>query len=193
MPLVQMAIEASPIKDDNPGMSTTLLYALIMAIAQIVVTLIAYFLGYQTDHMASGQWFSSIAPLVVLIVILTLGIKAVRDEQPGKGLSFGKGVGTGTLIVLFSSIITSIYAFIHFTYVNPSFVDYAIEAARVKWAAKGMVEAQMEKAEGFMRWIFKPAVQSIAGFIFGNIIGVILSLIISAFLKREPAGGSASA
>ena len=99
MPFVQMAIEASPMRADNPVMSTTLLYALIMAIAQIVVTLIAYFLGYQTDHMASGQWFSSIAPLVVLIVILTLGIKAVRDEQPGKGLSYGKGVGTGTLIV----------------------------------------------------------------------------------------------
>jgi hypothetical protein len=40
-----------------------------------------------------------------------------------------------------------------------------------------------------MRWFFKPVVQSIVSFVFGNIFGVILSLIISAGLKREPAGG----
>lgn len=167
-------------------MSTTLLYALIMAIAQIVVTLISYFLGYQTDHISSGRWFQ-LVPLVVSIVVLTLGIKAVREEQPGKGLSYGKGVGTGALITLYSSIIGSIYAFIHFSYVNPGFADYAIEAARVDWVAKGMAEAQMENAEKFTRWLFKPTVQAVASFIIGNIFGVILSLIISAFLKRAPA------
>jgi hypothetical protein len=167
-------------------MSTTLLYALILAISQIVVTLISYFLGYQTDHIASGRWFSSIVPLVVLIVVLILGIKAVRDEQPGKGLSYGKGVGTGALITLFSCIIGSIYAFIHFSYVNPNFPDYAIEAARVDWATKGMTETQMEGAEKFMRGLFRPTVQAIISFVFGNIFGVVLSLIISAFLKREP-------
>jgi uncharacterized membrane protein SirB2 len=166
-------------------MSTTLLYALIMAIAQIVVTLISYFLGYQTDHISSGKWFQFV-PLLVSIVVLILGIKAVREEQPGKGLSYGKGVWTGVQITFFSCIIGSIYAFIHFTYVNPNFPDYAIEAARADWAAKGMTGTQMEGAEKFTHWLFKPTVQSIAGFVLGNIFGVILSLIIAAFLKREP-------
>ncbi len=166
-------------------MSTTLLYALILAIAQIVVTLISYFLGYQTDHMSTGRWFQFV-PLVITIVILILGIKAVRDEQPGKGLSYGKGVGTGTLITLFSCIIGSIYAYIHFTYVNPNFPDYLIEVSRTQWAAKGMTDMQMENAEKGVRWFTKPIIQSIFSFILGNIIGVVLSLIISAFLKRDP-------
>jgi len=170
-------------------MSTTLLYALIMAIAQVVVTLISYFLGYQTDHMASGRWFQLI-PLVVSIVILVLGIKAVREEQPGKGLSYGKGVGTGALITLYSCIIGSVYAYIHFTYVNPNFADYVVEVSREKWASAGMSDSQMENAEKGVRWFTKPAVQAIASFIIGNIFGVILSLIIAAFLKREPAVAS---
>jgi hypothetical protein len=167
-------------------MSTTLLYALIMAIAQIVATLIQYFIGYQTDRMASGQWFQMV-PLVISIVILVLGIKAVRDEQPGKGLSYGKGVGTGALITLYSCIIGSIYAYVHFTYVNPNFADYMIEVSRAKWASAGMSKSQMENAEKGVRWFTKPAIQAIASFIIGNIFGVILSLIIAAFLKREPA------
>ena len=173
-------------KADNPVMSTTLLYALIMAIAQIVATLISYFLGYQTDNMASGRWFQ-VMPLVISIVILILGIKAVRDEQPGKGLSYGKGVGTGALITLYSCIIGSIYAYIHFTYVNPNFADYVVEFSRTQWAVAGKSEAQMEVAEKGVRWFTKPAIQAIASFIIGNIFGVILSLIIAAFLKREPA------
>lgn len=171
-------------------MSTTLLYALILAIAQIVVTLTSYFLGYQTDHIANGRWFSSLAPLVVLIAVLILGIKAVRDEQPGKGFSYGKGLLTGFLITLFSSIIITIYTFVHFNYVNPNFADYAIEAARMDWAAKGMTETQMEGAEKFMRGLFKPVAQSIVGFVIGNIFGTIISLIVAAFLKREPVGVS---
>ena len=171
-------------------MSTTLLYGLILAITQIVVNLVSYFLGYQTDHIANGRWFSSLAPLIVMIVVLALGIKAVREEQPGKGLSYGKGVGTGALITLYSCIIGSIYAYIHLTYVNPNFGDYAIEAARVDWVAKGMTEPQMEGAEKFMRGLFNPKTQAIVAFVMGGIFGVVISLIASAFLKREPVATS---
>jgi uncharacterized membrane protein SirB2 len=171
--------------DKVSHMSTTLLYAFIMAIAQIVVTLISYFLGYQTDKMSSGSWFQ-IVPLVVSIVILTLGIRAVREEQPGKYMTYGKGLSTGILIALFSSVIGAIYAYIHFTYVNPGFPDYLIETSRVKWAAAGMSESKMEGAEKGVRWFTRPAIQSIFSLVIGFIFGLILSLIISAFLKRTP-------
>lgn len=166
-------------------MSTTLLYAFIMAIAQIVVNLISFFLGYQTDRISSGTWFG-IVPLVVSIVVLTLGIRAVREEQEGKYLTYGKGVGTGVLIALYSSLIGAVYTYIHLTYVNPNFADYLIEASRIKWAAAGMSESKMEGAEKFMRTLFRPLIQVIFGIVFSVVAGTILSLIISAFVKRNP-------
>ena len=166
-------------------MSTTLLYALVMAIAQIVVSLISFFIGYQSDKMSSGAWFG-IVPLVVSIVILILGIKAVREEQEGKYLSYGKGVGTGVLIAVYSGLIGAVYTYLHFTYVNPNFSDYLIESSRIKWAAAGMQESQMEGAEKFTRMITKPWVQSLFGLLIGVFFSLILSLIISAFLKRNP-------
>lgn len=170
-------------------MSTTLLYALIMAIAQIVVTLISFFLGYQTDKISSGTWFGFM-PLVVSIVVLILGIKAVREEQPGQYLTYGKGVRTGVLIALYSSLIGAVYTYIHFTYINPDFADHMIEVSRAKWAAAGMSESAMEGAEKFTRAIFRPLAQSILALVLGIVFGTILSLIISIFLKRNPPEGN---
>jgi hypothetical protein len=170
-------------------MSTTLLYALIMAIAQIVVSLISFFLGYQTDKINNGGWFG-IIPLIVSIVILFLGIKAVREEQAGKYLTYGKGVGTGVLISLYAGLIGALYTYVHFTYINPNFPDYLIEASRIKWAAAGMSESKMEAAEKGLRMFTKPLLQSVFGIIASVFFGLILSLIISAFLKRNPPGES---
>jgi Protein of unknown function (DUF4199) len=167
------------------AMSTTLLYSLIMAIGQIVLTLVGFFLGYQTDKINQGSWFG-LCPLIYAIVVYTLGIKAVREENPGKYLTYGKGVGTGTMIALYSGLIGSIYAFIHFTYVNPNFTDYLIEASRVKWVAAGMSDSRMDGAEKGIRIFTKPAVQAVVGLCLTMVFGVIISLIASAFLKRNP-------
>lgn len=174
-------------------MSTTLLYALVMAVAQIVVSLISFFLGYQTDKMSSGGWFGFVQ-VAVTIAILILGIKAVRDEQEGKYLSYGKGVGTGVLIVLYSTVIIAIYTYVYLIYINPSFSDFFIATSRAKWIAGGMSETQMENAEKGVRWFTKPPIWTAIGTIFNLIIGTVLSLIIAAFLKRNPPeGGSVSA
>ena len=41
-------------------MNTPLLYALIMAIGQIALTLVSFFLGYQTEQINQGTWFNLI-------------------------------------------------------------------------------------------------------------------------------------
>ncbi|HVZ65224.1 MAG TPA: DUF4199 domain-containing protein [Lacunisphaera sp.] len=166
-------------------MSTTVLYALIMAIGQIVLTLVGYFLGYQTDKINQGSWFG-VVPLVYAITIYILGIRAVREESEGKYLTYGKGVGTGMMIALYSGIIGSIYAFVHFSYINPNFTDYLVEASRVKWAAAGMSDARMDAAEKGVRLFTRPAMQAVVGFCMSIFFGLVLSLIASAFLKRNP-------
>ncbi len=156
-----------------------------MAIGQIVLTLIGFFLGFQTDKINQGSWFG-LVPLIYAIVVYVLGIKAVREEDAGKYLTYGKGVGTGTLIALYSGLIGSVYAYIHFTYVNPNFTDYLIEASRIKWAAAGLSDSRMDAAEKGIRMFTRPAVQALVGFLMTIVAGVVISLIASAFLKRLP-------
>ena len=168
-------------------MNTTFFYALVLSVSNIVLSLVFFFIGYQTDKMAQGRWIVSLVPLAVMIVVTWLGLKAVREEAKDKSLSYGKGVGTGVLIALYASLIGGIYAYIHFTFINPNFADYAIDMIRQKWVAAGMGDNQMEQAEKFTRFFYKPAVMAVMNVPVGTFFGTVFSLILSIFLKRKPA------
>jgi putative Mn2+ efflux pump MntP len=167
-------------------MSTKFTYALILTVCGALFNLLMYFTGLQTENLATGQYVQWLG-FVLMFVILWLGIKAVRDEAPEKGMSYGRGVGTGTLIALYSGLMSSVYSFIHFKFVNTEMAEYQIAMARPKWETMGMGEAQMEQAEKFTRFIFGPIVQAIATPILVTLFGVLMSLVIAAFLKRPAA------
>jgi ABC-type transport system involved in multi-copper enzyme maturation permease subunit len=164
-------------------MSTKFIYALTLTISGALLNLLLYFTGFQTEKLATGQYLNWLG-FVIMFAVLWLGIKAVRDEAPEKGLSFGRGVGTGTLISLYSGLMSSVYSFIHFKFVNPEFADYQLALIRPKWEAAGMPEAQMEQAEKMTRAMMGPVAQAIMTPIFVVLFGLILSLIIAAILKR---------
>ena len=164
-------------------MSTKFVYALTLTISGALLNLLLYFTGFQTEKLATGQYFQWLG-FVLMFAILWLGIKAVRDEAPEKGMSYGRGVGIGTLISLYSGLMSSVYSFIHFKFVNTQFADYQLALIRPKWEAAGMPEAQMDQAEKVTRAMMGPVAQAIMTPIMVVIFGLILSLIIAAILKR---------
>ena len=166
-------------------MNTPLLYALIMAIGQIALTLVSFFLGFQTEQINQGTWFNLI-PLLYGIAVYWFSLRAKREENPGQYLTYGQGVGTGMLVAVYSGLLGSLYTYIHFTWVNPNFTDYLIEASRVKWATANLSDAQMEGAEKGMRMFTQPALQATFGFMATLVIGLMIALIIAAILKRNP-------
>ena len=185
-PACHNAIELFVRHTQSPVMSTKFTYALTLTICGAIFNLLMYFTGLQTEKLATGQYVQSLG-LVVMFVVLFLGIKAVRDEAPAKGMSYGRGVGTGTLISLYSGLMSSVYSFIHFKFVNTEFADYQIAMIRQKWEAAHMTDTQMEQAEKFTRAMMGPVAQAILTPFFVVIIGLICSLIIAAILKRPAA------
>jgi len=166
-------------------MSTKFFYALVLTLATIVLQLLLFFSGFQTEKLATGQYLQWLG-LVIMAVVLWLGIKAVRDEKPHRTMTYGQRVGTGVLISLYSGLMGAVYTFIHFTFINTGFADYTIALTREKWAAKGLTQAQMEGAEAITRKMLLPGVQAILGVLFAVLIGLVLSLIISALVKPKP-------
>jgi hypothetical protein len=167
-------------------MSTKFTYALILTICGAVFNLLMYFTGLQTEKLAVGQYVQWLG-FVMMFVILFLGTKAVRDEAPEKGMSYGRGLGTGVLISLYSGLMSSVYSFIHFKFVNTEFADYQIALIRPKWEAAGLGEAQMDQAEKFTRAMMGPVAQAVMTPIFVVLFGLLCALIIAAILKRPAA------
>lgn len=166
-------------------MSTKFTYALILTICGAVLNLLLFFTGLQTEKLATGQYFQWFG-FVFMFVILWLGIKAVREEQPDHAMSYGRGLGSGVLISLYSGLMSSVYSYVHFKFVNPNFADYQIELLRGKWSAAGLGDAQIEQAEKFTRMMMGPGVQAVMTPFFVLFFGLIFSLIIAAILKRTP-------
>jgi uncharacterized membrane protein YdjX (TVP38/TMEM64 family) len=170
-------------------MNTALFYGIVLAIANIVLSLVSYFLGFQTDKIAMEPWFSLLG-FAAMIAVLWLGIRAAREETQDKSLAYGKGVLTGFLISVYSGLIGMVYAIIHFTYINPAYADYKIDVSRQKWMQAGFSEAKMAAAEKFTRFLLSPVPLSIVVLITNVVFGVVVALIVAAFLRRAPVGGT---
>ena len=166
-------------------MSTKFTYALILTICGVVFSLLMFFTGFQTEKLAIGQKIEWLR-LVLTVAVLYLGVKAVREEAPGKALSYGQALGAGTLISLYATLMGSVYTYIHFKFVNPNFFTYQLNMLREQWAAKGIPDAQIDRMADMTEKWSGPGIYACVGFMIGFIVCFIISLIVAAILKRAP-------
>jgi hypothetical protein len=170
-------------------MKPTLTYGLGIAIAAAILTFIEYFLGLHNDPVkfATGQIVGAVGGVAITVTGLILGMRAVRESRPDRSLSYGRAVGTGTLITLFSGIFGAIFLFVYGKFINPEFHELIYQAQVDKMAEKGMNDSQIGSAEPMMRFFSGPVWIALAQLVFAPIIGAVLSLIIAIFVKRPPA------
>lgn len=163
-------------------------YGVYLALANAALTLFGYLLGFQSENMAQGQWFQHLN-WIAMAAFVVLGIRAVREEGEHKALTYGKGVGTAALIGLYSGLIGGVYAFIHFKFIHPSFVDYLVAYLRSQPNMEALSDAQFSQMEQGLRFMYQPTMLAILSLPLGVTICTAIGLVASAFLKRPlPAG-----
>lgn len=167
-------------------MNTAPFYGIELALVDTVLLLVGFFLGYQTDNLASGQWFASLY-LIAAIVVLWMGIRTARDETPDKTLTYSRGVRIGFLISLYSGTIYAVYTFIHYRFINRAHVEYYLDFARRQWIARGTAPAKMAIAEKIVRRMLSPLMMSFLHLFQSLLFGVIIALVLTALLRRAPA------
>ena len=170
-------------------MGTKFFYALILAGVGIAVRLVMFFTGFETEKLATGQYMNWVM-LPVIIAIYWFALKAVRDERPHQAISYGQAVGAGALISLISSALSSVYNFIHLSFVNTSFADYQLALIREKWVQAGLSDTQMDQAEKMTRSMMGPIPSSLVMLVMGFVFGLVFVLILSAFVKRAAPEGA---
>ncbi len=174
-------------------MKTPLLYGLLAAIADALLVLALFFLGFHSDpaKLTVAKWVGGVLALAIAIVSMVAGIRARRSEVPEKdGFGYGSALGAGVIITATTNVIYGIFYFVYLKFINPGFIDVMLQDTMDKMAAKGITGAQADNVEKGVRFMLAPAVQFISQLIIGTIFGVILVLIIAAFLKRVPKEGT---
>lgn len=155
-------------------------YGTLSGLSGVVIFLLFYFMG--TDIQSKlPQWIS----YVILIIFIIIGIKSYRDEDLGGFISYGKSLGTGILIAIFSGIIGAVFGVVFFTYIAPEMIDRIIESVQEDLSAKGMSESQIEQAVSYTRKFMTPMWLFAFSVISSAFMGLLFSLIISIFTRKE--------
>jgi uncharacterized membrane protein (DUF106 family) len=159
-----------------------LIWGLIIGFAGIIYQVILYMLN-QNLNQALGM-----AGLLITFGLLLLGMRSFRDVIREGLLPFGTAFSFGIVAIVVSGIIGIVYAYILWTVIDPDILTKMMEMQTQKMLDKGLPDEAVEQAMGFITRFMKPGLMAVFGLVNSIVMGVILSLIAGAIMKREESG-----
>lgn len=161
-------------------------YGFLITLGTAILTMALFMLGYHGENLAMGQklgWLS----LVISVAGIALGMREYRNEAGRGAMSYGRGVGTGVLITLWTTLFSSVFNVIYFKFINPGFTEAMVQFQIAEMEGKGVPAATIDQTEGMIRTMMSIPLMTLFG-AFGIMIGgVIVSLVLAAIFKAEPA------
>jgi hypothetical protein len=100
-------------------------------------------------------------------------------------MTYGQAVGAGVVIFLYYAILIAVFTYILYAVIDPGLIDKQLAAAEELLAKRGLPQEAMDASLKIQKKMMKPEIMAPIG-IFGNMLyGVIMSLIVAIFAKKE--------
>lgn len=157
-------------------------YGLLLGILSVIVGAVMYV----TDAYLNPSFIYSIISFLILITVITLGIKAYKQENGGF-LSLGEALKVGIGVAVIGGIISAIWSYILMNFIEPDFMIQTMEASRDKMMENNpdMTPDQMEKALEMGASFNSPWIIMAVSLIGNLFFGLVISLIAGLVMKRE--------
>lgn len=146
-----------------------------------LICVIYSFILYLTDN-SMNRWLSSISYIVILVGMV-MAFKYFKEHNNGF-MSYGQGLGIGSLMSLIAGLLTSIFMYIYVKFIDTTIMEKIMEMQRVEMERKGMDDAQIDRAMEMASKFNVPEVVLIGGTLGFVFIGFIIALIVSAIMKN---------
>lgn len=142
-------------------------------------------LYYVFDIDGRGIWGYLMYALLLAGIIW--GTVQLRDKHRGGNISYGQSFSSGTLISLYTGIISAIYTFVFYKFFAPEQIQVLMERVEEEMIANApeMTDQQLDMALSMTEKFMTPLWMSITSLFGIFIVGMILSLIVSIFIKRD--------
>lgn len=157
----------------------TLNYGIILGLITIVLSVLTYMLDLTFKTWI--LWPS----LVISLVVLFLLLRSYRDHYNNGYITYGKSVGAGVVINVYAAVITAIYIYVLYAFIDPGLVDQQMAMAEEKMINRGVPEAAIDAGMAMQAKLMKPWFVSLMGLINSVFFGLIISLIVSLFIMKK--------
>lgn len=164
-------------------------YGFIGGLVSIIIGLVLQLTGVSNpmEQYSAGNIIAGLLSWGVIGAAVYMTIKQHRDEDLNGWISLGKGFGIGMLVILIIAVLQSIWTVIYMEVINPTLMDEIMEKAMEKALEEGqMTEEQMEASQGMMGFFASSWFVAISSLIATLFIGLIVTLLVALFLKKEP-------
>jgi hypothetical protein len=152
---------------------------LILGLAGVVYSLVIYFMDLSFNKV---QGFVFIAIEGVILFFL---LKSYRDSHKHGQITYGESMGAGVIICLYYSLIIAVFTYLLYTVIDSGLVGKQLAMVEETLQKKGMPQESIDMAMKLQTKIMKPAFIAPLS-VLGNMMwGVVLSLIVSIFIKKE--------
>lgn len=179
---------------DQSVLSNSMYYGLVFGIVLVAYNIVLTVTGLNITMMTGG--FSMMAISLLLSLILYFGgvfvsQKQYRDKKLEGFISYGQAFTFGILVVIFASLLVAVYNFIYAQWINPDFGQEVYELSKQVTmdmldrfnAPADAVDEAMAKIEE--NGASKPSDFAFSAITNGVIIGAIVSLLTSIFVKKN--------
>ena len=158
-----------------------LVWGAILGFVGIIYNVILYMLDQNLNQNMSYLG------ILLTIIVLILGVRSFRDNVRGGILPFDTAFSFGFVMILVSSVIGIIYAYLLWTVIDPDILGRMKDLQMEKMLEKDIPEEALDQAMAISGKFMTPVMMSIIGLFSGVLMGTIVALIIAAiFKKNEP-------
>lgn len=176
-------------------LKVTMTYGIYLAGISIAISVFVWATSLIEHIGLFGSAFIGILQLALMAFLLVYYTKRYRDTMFNGKITFGQAFSFGVMLVVFSSLISSLYSYILNKYIDPDYMhrvmtmiqDKTYQMLSNSGMSQDQIESQMVKIEE--RGIPSPIETLVSSLEGGLIGGAIMSLISSAIVKKNARGG----
>jgi len=132
--------------------------------------------------------------MILAFLLVFFGIRSYRENVGGGHITFGRAFGVGILITMVACACYVVaWEIIYFKFM-PDFADkyagYVVEKVRASGASQQVIDAKLEQMKSFKAMYDNPFINAVITFVEPFPIGLIVTLISAAFLRKKTLANS---
>lgn len=174
-------MEESGFATKKSRVTTALTHGLLVGFAIIVLFVVFYLLNDPANQIIN---YLNFAIMLAGIIISTI---VWRNEGLDGYITYGQAVGIGSLTMVFAALVNAIFLFLFLQFIAPDAKQMFMAAAEEQTLRRTpeISDDQLDAMLALTERMFTPVILGISTFFSVAGIGLIFSLITSAFLKKK--------
>jgi len=169
------------------GLISGAISAIMMAATMLFADRIGFDRGYVLGYTT----------IVLSFLLVYFGIRSYRDNEGNGQITFSKAFTVGICITLISCVCYVVAWEILYYNFMPDFMDkfgaHVIEKAKASGASAAVIQAKMEELKTYRALYANPLTNAAMTFIEPFPVGLVITLISAAILKKRPQAQNAGA